>query len=57
MTNIVVKIITKNNSKCLQSSKKQLKLIEYLKNKLEFNAVIFLQETHSVSDERKSQGW
>ena len=57
MTNIVVKIVTKNNSKCLQSSKKQLKLIEYPKNKLEFNAVIFLQETHSVSDERKSQGW
>ena len=45
MTNIVVKIITKNNFKCLQSSKKQLKLIEYLKNKLEFNAVIFLHET------------
>ena len=26
--------------------KETIKLIEYLKNKLEFNAVIFLHETH-----------
>ena len=34
-----------NNIKSLQSSKKRLKLIEYLKNKLESNGVLFLQET------------
>ena len=40
-----------NNVKGLQSSKKRLKLIEYLKNKLEPNGVLFLQEIHSISND------
>ena len=44
----------KNNVKGLQSTKKRLKLIEYLKDKLESNGVIFLQETHSVFDDENS---
>ena len=35
--------------KIYNNKKKQLKLIEYLKNKLESNGVLFLQETHSIS--------
>ena len=40
----------RNNVKGLQLSKKQLKLTGYQKNKIESNGVLFLQETHSVSD-------
>ena len=47
MANSKVCFVT-NNVKGLQSSKKRLKLIEYLKNKLESNGVLFLQETHSI---------
>ena len=43
-----------NNVKGLQSSKKRLKLIEYLKNKLESNGVLFLQETHSISNDENA---
>ena len=50
MANSKVCFVT-NNVKGLQSSKKRLKLIEYLKNKLESNGVLFLQETHSVSND------
>ena len=44
----------RNKVKDLQSSKKLLKLIEYLKHKLESNRVLFLQETHSVSDDENA---
>ena len=44
----------RNNVKGLQSSKKRLKLIEYLKNKLESNGVLFLQEKHSISNEENA---
>ena len=53
MTNSKVYFII-NNVKDLQSSKKRLKLIEYLKHKLESNRVLFLQETHSVSDNKNA---
>ena len=43
-----------NNVKGLQSSKKRLKLIEYLKNKLKSNGVLFLQETHSISNDENA---
>ena len=49
MANSKVYFVT-NNVKGLQSSKKRLKFIEYLKNKLESNGVLFLQETHSISN-------
>ena len=35
-----------NNVKGVQSSKNQLKLTEYLKNKLKSNGVLFLEERH-----------
>ena len=44
----------KNNIKGLQPSKKPLKLIEYLKNKLESNGVLFLQETHSIANDENA---
>ena len=43
-----------NNVKGVQSSKNQLKLIEYLKNKLKSNGVLFLQETHSISNDENT---
>ena len=43
-----------NKVKGLQSSKKRLKLIEYLKNKLESNGVLFLQETHPISNDENA---
>ena len=53
MANSKVCFVT-NNVKGLQSSKKRLKLIEYLKNKLESNGVLFLQETHSISNDENA---
>ena len=44
MTNSKVYFI-RNDVKNFQSSKKLLKLIEFLKYKLESNRVLFLQET------------
>ena len=42
------------NVKGLQSSKKRLKLIEYLKNKLKSNGVLLLQEPHSISNDENA---
>ena len=53
MTNSKICFVT-NNVKGVQSSKKRLKLIEYLKNKLESNRVLFLQETHSISNDENA---
>ena len=53
MANSKVCFIT-NNVKGLQSSKKRLKVIEYLKNRLESNGVLFLQERHPVSDDENA---
>ena len=36
-----------NNFKGLQSSKKQLKLFQYFKNKIILKGILLLQETHS----------
>ena len=33
--------------------KKRLKLIEYFKNKITTNGILFLQETHSSSDDQQ----
>ena len=43
-----------NNVKGLQSSKKRSKFIKHLKDKLQFNRLLFLQETHSVSDDENA---
>ena len=37
----------KNNVKGLQSTKKQLKLFNFLKNKIGPKGILFLQDTHS----------
>ena len=47
MAGINLKLIS-NNVKGLQSSKKGLKLFEYLKNRICPNVILFLQETHST---------
>ena len=40
-----------NNAKGIKASEKQLKLFEYLKNNINNNGFIFLQETHSLSND------
>ena len=45
MANSKVCFIT-NNAKGLQLSKKRVKRIEYLKNKIESNGVLFMPVTH-----------
>ena len=44
-----------NNVKGMQSSKKKLKLMQYFKDKIGSNGVLFLQETHSES--KVEQKW
>ena len=40
-----------NNVKGIKASEKRLKLFEYLKNNINGNGFIFLQETHSLSND------
>ena len=40
-----------NNVKGIKSSEKRLKLFEYLKNNINDNGFIFLQETHLLSND------
>ena len=40
-----------NNVKGIKASEKRLKLFEYLKNNISDNGFIFLQETHSLSND------
>ena len=40
-----------NNVKGIKASEKWLKLFEYLKNNINDNGFIFLQETHSLSND------
>ena len=42
---------TSNNAKGIKISEKRLKLFEYLKNNINDNGFIFLQETHSLSND------
>ena len=49
----ILHIIT-NNIKGIQNKNKHLSIIEYFKNKIGKNGILFLQETHSTtSDEEK----
>ena len=49
----ILHIIT-NNIKWIQNKNKHLSIIEYFKNKIGKNGILFLQETHSTtSDEEK----
>ena len=49
-------IIT-NNSKWIHNKKKRLSIIEYFKDKIGKNGILFLQETHSTTnDEGKWKG-
>ena len=54
LPNNSVSFIT-NNVKGMQSSKKRLKLMQYFKDKIGSNGVLFLQETHSES--KVEQKW
>ena len=40
-----------NNIKGIPNNSKQLSVVEYYKNKLGNNRILFLQETHSTLDE------
>ena len=42
-----------NNAKRIQSIKKRLKLIEYFESKITTHGMLFLQETHSSSDDEQ----
>ena len=44
-----------NNVKGIQSFKKRMKLMQYLKDKIEINGELFPQETHS--DNKVEQKW
>ena len=44
-----------NNVKGMQSSKKRLKLMQYFKDKIGSNGVVFLQDTYS--DSKVEQKW
>ena len=44
----VLHIIT-NNIKVIQNKNKRLPIIEYFKNKIGKNGILFLQETHSTT--------
>ena len=54
LPNNSVSFIT-NNVKGMQSSKKRLKLMQYFKDKIGSNGVLFLQETHC--DSKVEQKW
>ena len=43
--------VISNNVKGIKASEKRLKVFEYLKNNINDNGVIFLQETHSLSND------
>ena len=44
-----------NNVKGIQSMKKRLKLIEHFKSKITTHGILFLQETHSSSDDEQKR--
>ena len=54
LPNNSVSFIT-NNVKGMQSSKKRLKVMQYFKDKIASNGVLFLQKTHS--DSKVEQKW
>ena len=43
--------VISNNVKGIKASEKRLKVFEYLKNNINDNGFIFLQETHSLSND------
>ena len=47
--------VISNNVKGLQSAKREFKLIHHLKDTINENAIIFLQETHSSVDGESKQ--
>ena len=55
MANSKVSFIKNNVEGPESSNKKRLKLVEYLKNKFKSNGLLFLQETHSISNDEN--GW
>ena len=42
-----------NNISEIKNSDKRIKIFEYLKNKVDFNGVVFLKETHSCLKDKK----
>ena len=52
MSNTICNFIS-NNVKGIRSSEKRLNIFEYLKNKMHHNGIVFLQETHSLTQDEK----
>ena len=52
MSNTIGNFIS-NNVKGICSSEKRLKIFEYLKNNIHHNGFVFLQETHSLTQDEK----
>ena len=52
MSNIIGNFIS-NNVKGIRSSDERLKIFEYLKNNIHHNGFVFLQETHSLTQDEK----
>ena len=52
MSNTIGNFIS-NNVKGICSSEKRLKIFEYLKNNVHHNGFVFLQETHSLTQDEK----
>ena len=52
MSNTIGNFIS-NHVKGIRSSEKRLKIFEYLKNKIHHNGFVFLQETHSLTQDEK----
>ena len=51
MSNTIGSFIS-NNVKGVRSSEKRLKIFEYLKNNINHNGFVFLQETHSLTQKK-----
>ena len=45
-----------NKVRGIKNSDKRIKIFEYLKNKVDSNGVVFLQETHSCEKDKKKSG-
>ena len=46
-----------NNAQWIKNSDKRIKILEYLKNKVDSNRVLFFQETHSYEKDEKKVKW
>ena len=46
-----------NNVRGIKNSEKRMKIFEFLKNKVDSNGMLFLQETKSCEKDKKNVEW